>query len=72
MALTSLIAGGYHHLANQRADILAGLAVGLRLSQRFRKAHHLGAVMLSDIRMHVRKIGRSLGKPGLNLSFLLY
>jgi len=25
-----------------------------RKRQRFRKAHHLGAVMLSDIRMHVR------------------
>jgi hypothetical protein len=70
--LASLLARGYHYLANQGAVVLAGLAVGLRIGQRFRKADHLGAVMLSDIRMHIqRRIGRSLGKPALDLGFLL-
>jgi hypothetical protein len=60
VGLTSLIAGGYHHLTDQRTDILAGLPIGATLNQRFRETKHLGAVVLSDIRMYVRQIDGSL------------
>ena len=53
MILAPLVAGGYHHLANERADVLAGLPIGLRLGERFGEADHLGAVVLSDIRIDV-------------------
>ena len=62
MALAPLFTGGYHDLADQRADVLPGLPVGLWLGQCFREADHLGAIVLSDIRMHIRQIGRSLGE----------
>ncbi len=71
MVLASLIAGGNHYLANQRADVLASFPTGLRLSQGFREADHLGAVVFSDIRMYVRQIRRSLGESCLDLRFLL-
>jgi len=44
---------------------------GLRLGQRFSETDHLGAVVLSDIRMYVRQIGRSLGETRLDLDLLL-
>jgi len=69
--LAPLVAGGYHHLANERADVLAGLPIGLRLGKRFGEADHLGAVVLSDIRMYVRQIGRGLSKTFLDLGLLL-
>ena len=71
MALTSLVAGGYHHLANERADVVAGFPVGLRLGQRFGEADHFGAIVFSDIWMYVRQSGRSLGESRLDLGFLL-
>ena len=71
MALAPLLAGGYHHLANQAADILAGLPVGPGLSQRFGETEHLGAVVLSYVRMHVRQVGRSLGEPRFDPGLLL-
>jgi hypothetical protein len=52
--LAPLVAGGYHHLANERADVLAGFRVGLRLGQRFGEVDHIGAIVFSDIRMYVR------------------
>ena len=71
MVLASLIAGSNHYLANQRADVFAGLPVGLRLGQRFGETDHPCAIVFSDIRMYVRQIGRGLGEPGLDLDFLL-
>jgi len=71
MVLASLIAGGNHHLANQRADILAGLPVGLRLSQRFGETDHLSAVVFGDVRMYVRQVGRSLSEARFDFDLLL-
>ena len=59
MALASLIAGGYHHLANERTDILAGFPVALRRGQRFCETDHLGAIMFGDIRATARPRCRS-------------
>jgi hypothetical protein len=58
VALASFLAGGYHHLTDQRADILPGFPIGLRLGQCLREADHLGTIVFSDIRMHVGHIGR--------------
>jgi hypothetical protein len=71
LALAPLLTWGYHDPANQRADILPGFAIGLRLGQRFRKTGYLGAVVFGDIRMHVRYIGRSLCKARFDFGFLL-
>jgi len=71
VALASLLTWGYHYLANQRADVLADLPVGLRLSQSFRETDHLGAIVLSDIWMYVWQIGRSLCKTRVDFSLLL-
>ena len=71
MAHTPLLTGGYHHLADQRAYVLPGFPVGLRLGQCFREADHLGAVVFGNIRMYVGHIGRSPGETFLDLSLLL-
>jgi len=72
VALTSLIAGSYHYLANQRADVLASFPIGLRLGQGFCETDHLRAVVFGDIRMYVRHICRSLCKTLLDLGLLLF
>src|SRR6266487_6266587 len=71
MAFTPLLAGSYHHLANQRTDVLAGFSIGLRLGQRFRETDYLGPVVLSDVRMYVRQVGRNLGETRLDLGLLV-
>ena len=71
MVLAPLIAGGNHHLANQRADVFAGLPVGLGLGQRFGETDYLATVVLSYVRMHIRQVGGSLGQTRFDFDLLL-
>jgi Tetracyclin repressor-like, C-terminal domain len=71
VALAPILTWGYHHLADERADVLPGFPIRFRLGESFRKTDHLGSIVFGNIRMHVRHIGRSSGKTFLDLGLLL-
>jgi len=71
MGLAPPLTWGNHHLTNERADVLPGLPIGVRLGQGFSKTDHLSPVVFGDIRMHVRQVGRSLCKAGFYFGLLL-